>query len=133
MKRVALFLPSLFLTCVLFAQGNSTIRYDNKIVFTKVEIESKFPGGINAWASFLQKNLVYPTKALRKRVQGDVVVQFVVDDKGKLSHIEAISGPELLRSAAEDVIRKSPEWIPASNKGIKVKSYKKQPIVFRLS
>lgn len=75
---------------------------------------------------------MYLLKALCERVQGQVIVQFVVVDKGKLSHIEAISGSELLRSAAEDVIRKSPDWISAVDKGIKVKSYRKQPIAFRL-
>ncbi len=100
--------------------------------FTKVEIESSFPGGSAGWVRFLNANLVYPGKAIRKKIQGDVVVQFIVSRDGSLSDIEAISGPELLREAAVKVIEMSPKWVPASINGRKVKSYKKQPIMFRL-
>jgi protein TonB len=97
-----------------------------------VEIESDFPGGAAAWLHFLNNNLTYPPKAVRKKVEGTVVVQFIVDKNGTLSDIEAISGPELLQEAAVNVIKNSPNWKPAIQDGKKVKSYKKQPITFRL-
>jgi protein TonB len=97
-----------------------------------VEIESDFPGGVTAWIRFLNNNLTYPPKAVRKKVEGTVVVQFIVDKNGTLSDIEAISGPALLQEAAVNVIKNSPNWKPAIQDGKKVKSYKKQPITFRL-
>jgi len=60
------------------------------------------------------------------------VVQFIVDKNGVLSDIAAISGPELLQAAAVEVIKESPRWKPAIQDGRVVKSYKKQPITFRL-
>ena len=104
----------------------------NDSVFVRVEIESEFPGGATAWARFLSNNLVYPPKAVRKNIEGTVIVQFIVDKQGAVSDIEAISGPELLREAAVNVIKNSPHWKPAVQDGRKVKSYKKQPITFRL-
>jgi protein TonB len=100
--------------------------------FKKVEIESEFPGGIPAWMKFLSENLTYPDKAVRKNIQGTVVLQFIVCTDGSVCDIEAISGPPLLREAAVKALKNTPNWTPAVQGGKKVKSYKKQPITFRL-
>lgn len=102
--------------------------------FVKVEIESTYPGGMAAWARYLNKSLAnnYPQEAIDNEIQGTVVIQFIVDKEGVVSDVEAISGPQELRDAAMKVIKKSGKWIPAEQNGRKVKSYKKQPIVFKL-
>ena len=100
--------------------------------FTKVEIESEYPGGAAAWQRYLNRNLRYPQEAIDNEVQGAVVVQFIVDKEGNVSDVEAISGPQELRAEAVRVIKKSGKWTPAVQNGRQVKSYKKQPIVFRL-
>jgi protein TonB len=100
--------------------------------FIKVEIESEFPGGLSGWSDFLQQNLTYPRKAVRKEIQGTVVLQFIVCTDGTVCDIEAISGPDELREAAVAALKKTPNWIPAIQDGRNVKSYKKQPIVYRL-
>jgi periplasmic protein TonB len=100
--------------------------------FTKVEIESEYPGGIAAWYRYLQKNLVYPDEAVSAEVQGQVVVRFIVDKEGQVSEVEAVSGPNELRDAAVTVIKKSGKWNPAIQNGRKVKSYKSQPVNFKL-
>ena len=100
--------------------------------FTSVEIESQYPGGLSAWAAFLNRNLIYPESAVDKEIQGIVWIQFVVDELGNVSNVTAISGPEELRATAVGVIKKSGKWTPGIQNGQKVKSYKKQPIVFKL-
>jgi len=100
--------------------------------FTKVEIESEYPGGAAAWYRYLSKNLVYPDEAVSAEIQGQVVVRFIVDKEGNVSDVEAVSGPEELRDAAVRVIKKSGNWNPAIQNGRKVKSYKSQPINFKL-
>ena len=100
--------------------------------FTKVEIESEFPGGMSAWARYLNRNLRYPQDAIDNEVQGTVIVQFIVDKEGNVSDVEAVSGANELRDEAVRVIKKSGKWTPAVQNGRQVKSYKKQPIVFRL-
>jgi len=100
----------------------------------KVEFESEYPGGAAAWNRFLSQNLQYPDKAIRKKIQGTVVIQFIVDKDGSVSDVQAISGPEKggLREEAIRVINISGRWKPAFQNGKKVKSYKKQPFEFRL-
>lgn len=100
--------------------------------FLSVQIESEYPGGIESWRRFLIKSLRYPEEAIEKEIQGVVLVQFIVDKEGNVSDVSAISGPNELRSEAERVIRKSGKWIPASQNGRKVKSYKRQPVTFVL-
>ena len=102
--------------------------------FTKVEIESDFPGGASAWLRYLNKNLRYPDDAVNNEIQGTIVVQFIVDKEGNVSDVQAISGPDNggLREEAVRVIKKSGKWTPAVQNGRNVKSYKKQPIVFKL-
>ena len=102
--------------------------------FTKVEIESEYPGGPSAWLRYLNKNFRYPDDAVNNEIQGTVVVQFIVDKEGNVSDVQAISGPENggLREEAVRVIKKSGKWTPAVQNGRQVKSYKKQPIVFKL-
>ena len=117
-----------------YSQETVIVTFDTAYngVFARVEKESEFPGGRQGWINFLTENLVYPTKAQKRGIQGTVVVQFIVNKDGSLTDIEAISGPEELRSAAVKAMKKSPKWIPAEQSGKKVKSYKKQPIAFRL-
>jgi len=100
--------------------------------FTKVEIESSYPGGNAAWQRYLNKSLRYPQEAIDNEIQGAIIVQFIVDKEGNVSDVEAISGPNELREEAVRVIKKSGKWTPAVQNGRQVKSYKKQPIVFRL-
>jgi periplasmic protein TonB len=102
--------------------------------FTKVEIESEFPGGAGAWLRYLNKNLRYPDDAVNNEIQGTVIVQFIVDKEGNVSDVTPISGPDNggLREEAVRVIKKSGKWTPAVQNGRQVKSYKKQPIVFKL-
>jgi protein TonB len=100
--------------------------------FTKVEIESMYPGGSRAWERFLRNNLRFPDEAAEVGVEGFVVVQFIVDVEGNVSDVVAVSGPKELQAEAIRVIKKSGKWSPAIQNGRKVKSYKKQPLGFKL-
>lgn len=107
---------------------------DDDGIFRSVEIESSFPGGTQAWARFLNKNLRYPDEAMNNGVEGTVMVQFIVDKEGHISDAVAISGPESggLREEAIRVIKKSGQWTPAVQNGRYVKSYKRQPVIFKI-
>jgi protein TonB len=103
-------------------------------VFLSVQIESSYPGGIEAWRRFLIKNLSnnYPQEAADQGIKGKVVVMFIVDRDGNVSDVHAIDGPKELHELAMRVIKKSGKWQPAQQNGKIVNSYKRQPIVFTL-
>jgi protein TonB len=128
---LALFLATMICT----AQDTTTRKQDTaKRTFTIVEISPLFPGGTSAWQAFLGKNLRYPDEALGNEIQGDIVVQFDVDEDGNTSNIKAISGPKKggLREEAIQIIRISGKWEPASRNGVKIKSWRKETISFKL-
>lgn len=101
--------------------------------YTKVEIESEFPGGPKAWFKFLSEHLVYPKKAIRKKIEGTVLLQFIVDKQGNITDLQALSGDPILQEAALKAMAESPKWVPAVQNGRVVKSYKKQPIIFKIT
>jgi protein TonB len=95
--------------------------------------ESEFRGGVDMWVRYLQQNLRYPDRAMKNDTQGMVVVQFVVDTGGNIEEIDLYKSVEYtLDDEAKRLIIKSPKWSAATQEGRKVKSYKRQPIVFRL-
>ncbi|HEY4148395.1 MAG TPA: energy transducer TonB [Chitinophagaceae bacterium] len=102
--------------------------------FMKVEKESEYPGGPNAWRKFLERNLYnnLPQEAVDQGIQGSVVIRFIVDIDGTVSDVTPISGPKEYQAAAINVIRKSGKWTPALQNGRQVKSYKSQMITIKL-
>ena len=133
-------LATLSLTSTLIAKAQDTAsqaqsqQADDDRTFTKVEIEAAFPGGSPAWLRYLTKNLNYPREAVKNKIEGTVIVQFIVDKEGRVSDVQAIMGPETggLREEAVRVIKNCGRWMPAIQNGRQVKSYKKQPVVFKL-
>jgi protein TonB len=102
-----------------------------KINSGDIEKESDFPGGQFGWISYLNSNLHYPERAENIHKEGEVITQFVVDEQGKVHSAEIVQSVEYsLDQEALRIINESPNWIPGTINGKKVKSYKKQPIAF---
>jgi protein TonB len=116
------------------APAKDTVVVDSR-VYTKTEIEAQYPGGGDAWLYFLNHNLRYPDDAVNNKVQGMVMVQFIVNKDSTISDVLAIFGPDKggLREEAVRVITLSGRWIPAKQNGNAVRSYKKQPVIFKLT
>ena len=103
------------------------------IIFTKVEFEADYPGGQQGWIKYLTSHLHYPDAAVKKNIQGTVVMQFIVNTDGKITDVKAISGPEALKAESIRAIKQSGTWIPAKQNGVNVRAYKKQPITYKLA
>lgn len=103
-------------------------------VLLKPEVEPQYPGGAVAWQQYLIKTLRYPQSAQELKVQGTVVIQFIVEKNGTIRDVKALSGPEKggLKEEAIQVVQNSGAWIPAKEHGQIVVAYKRQPIIFRV-
>jgi periplasmic protein TonB len=105
----------------------------NEKIDTTRQKESEYPGGMSQWIRFELKNLVYPERAINQEIQGQVKILFMVDTNGVVDEpyiqksVEYSLDQESLR-----IIKASGNWEPATKDGIKVKSYKIQPINFKL-
>ena len=98
----------------------------------KVEVEAEYPGGRNGWNDYLLKNLVYPKQAIDQQVQGQVLVEFVVDSVGNVRDVHCVSGPVPLQKTSIDIVSNSGRWTPAMDQGKAVSSWKMQPMVYHL-
>jgi periplasmic protein TonB len=104
---------------------------DEDMVFIKVEIDASFPGGAEAWAQYVRKEIEAHQDELTETDFGTCVVKFIVDKKGNVSAVEATSMKgSKLAEVATNIIRKGPNWIPAQQNGRYVNAYRLQPVSF---
>lgn len=98
-----------------------------------VEVKAKFPGGEDALAQFLKEHIKYPPKAAKKRIQGRVDVEFMVDKTGKVHDVRVVESVDKdLDKEALRVCRLLPDFIPATVNGEPVEVLFKLPIKFNI-
>ncbi|WP_460694696.1 energy transducer TonB [Mucilaginibacter puniceus] len=128
---------------------NFTLSYDNsngaKIfkvvdnsvdnqVFTVLETQPTFPGGIKNFLQYIANNVKYPAEDRKNNLQGKVIVQFVIETNGSLTDIKAIRSPSnTMSEEAVRVVSSSPKWIPGMQGGSFVRSQFTVPINFTLN
>lgn len=139
LKQGMVFVFSLLFAGTVFSQKTDTTvvantpQSDDDIVFIKADVPAEFPGGVEGWLKYLTANLKYPKKALRKKAQGAVKVQFVVSKDGSVSQVAALNDPGYgFAEEAIRVIRESGRWKPAMQNGYIGKYRHVQVIVFSL-
>ena len=86
---------------------------------------------------FLQKwvytYMKYPDEAVRNGIQGRVLVDFIINENGKVQDVKVLKGVDpLLDEEAVRIISGSPDWKPGRLRGQKVKSEISLYVEFRL-
>ncbi len=98
-----------------------------------VDVNPRFPGGDDARLYYLRQNIRYPDEAVRNRIQGVVMVVFVVETDGSISRVKVAGhlgggcDEEAMR-----VTRAMPRWEPGKRNGKPVRVLVRMPIVFRI-
>lgn len=138
--KIYLLATLFFIGCTIQAQINpressatfSTNEKEKDSVYANPEIEPVYPGGQLAWKRYLKEMLQYPYEAIEKGIQGDIIIQFIVDINGKVSNIKFVKGDPILAKEGLRLIKKSGKWTPGVHGGRLVKSYKLQTINFKI-
>lgn len=106
---------------------------DNPLNFQVVERLPEFPGGMSAFVQWLTKNLKYPLTAQRAKLQGTVLVSFIVNKDGTIADRKVVksASPELDREALR-VLQLMPKWKPGEDHGKPCRTYVCIPVVFKL-
>src|SRR5205807_8745513 len=86
------------------ADENTTVPVPPPIVKTPQKPRTQTLGVINGRASYLPKP-IYSAAAIAIHAEGKVDVQVTIDETGKVTSANAVSGHILLRSAAEQAAR----------------------------
>ena len=106
---------------------------DGEEIFYFCDEMPKFLGGQKELEKFLADNIVYPKEAIEKRIEGTVLVRFVVRKDGKISDITLLRSPhKLLSEEAIRVVKKMSKWKPGTQEGMPVNVYFILPIEFQL-
>ena len=131
-KFIIMALMALFGLTTVSAQ-KTVVAKKNQQVFDVVEKMPEYPGGQAALFEYLQKNVKYPADAEKKKVEGRVLVTFVVNTDGSITDIEVVrkTFPSLDAEAVR-VISGMPRWKPGEQKVQKVRVKYTVPLTFRL-
>lgn len=130
------------LTCgekPLFRPGSgreSRSRDAATVSYFECDARPTFLGSANP-ETFMRKwvyqYLRYPSDAVSEGVQGNVVVDFVIDQRGKVTDVRIRRGvDERLDAEALRVIKASPDWKPGRKNGKKVRTELSVTVEFRL-
>jgi len=127
-----------------------TIESGEEEIFKIVEQMPRFPGceemksedekarcSQSKLLSYLYKNISYPTLAKEAGVQGQVVVQFVVDKEGSITNIKLLRDigagcGDVAMSVIKSMNLMGKRWTPGKQRGKPVKVIFTLPIKFKL-
>lgn len=102
-------------------------------IFTVVEEQPEFQGGMKKLGEYLSQNLKYPAAAQKVNAEGRVFIRFVVTKSGEITDVKVLKGIGF--GADEEAVRvvsNMPRWKPGmqSGKAVNVQYY--LPINFQL-
>ncbi len=95
--------------------------------------QANYPGGISKFYTFVQKNVVYPEKAILNNIEGVVAIEFTVDKLGNLKDFLVVK--DIGYGCSEEVLRvvkTSRKWNSAMN-GLPVEQRVSIEIPFKLT
>lgn len=110
----------------------SIVKIDNTTPMegNEVDVLPSYPGGMEAFRAFMQKNLQTPGE-LEEGQTVSVRIKFVVDNNGKLkSFATVLDGGDAYNKEVLRVLKKMPDWIPGKAKGENVSVYHIIPVKF---
>jgi periplasmic protein TonB len=90
-------------------------------------------GGNQAFFDWIEKNQKYPLQARQRKIQGKVIMEFVVQADGSLTDARVV---KRLGSGLDDealrLIKSAPKWEPAMFQGKPIKQKMVLPVLFQL-
>ena len=102
-------------------------------IFRSVEQMPQFPGGEAALMKHIKSQLNYPLEAAQNKIQGRVVIQFVVEKDGSIGEVKVVRSVDNdLDEEAVRLIKSLPKFIPGRHKGQPVAVWYTLPVSFKL-
>ena len=107
--------------------------FSNDQVYTVVEKQPSFPGGVSVLMKYIANNIQYPKEAQEKGLQGRVITAFIIRKDGSIDDIKVMRGIDpLLDKEALRVVQSMPKWEPGEQRGEAVSVRYILPIQFKL-
>lgn len=105
-----------------------------ELPFAVAEVMPLFQGsGLAAFRQWVAEQIVYPEEALKQKIEGRVVLQFIVETDGSVSNVKLLQSPHrLLSEEAIRIVTSSPAWTPGEQRGHKVRVLYTLPVDFHI-
>ena len=98
------------------------------------EVMPSFPGGEDALMRYLERKIEPTQMAIDARVQGTMILQFVVDVDGSIRDVKVLKKVGFgLEALAIDVMKNMPKWKPGRMGTRAVPVFRTQPIKYTLA
>ena len=111
----------------------SDFASDEENCFEEPDVLPEFPGGLDALMYYLGEHIRYPVMAKKNKVQGRVVVRFVVQKTGKVGRVEVLESVDKdLAEEAVRVVKSLPDFTPGLVNDEPVNVWFTLPINFKL-
>lgn len=103
------------------------------VVYDVIETMPQFPGGQGVMMKYLAANIKYPASAVKAKKQGRVIVTFIVQKDGSVTHAKIAKSvdPELDAEALR-IVKGMPKWTPGTQNGKPVSVRYTIPVKFSL-
>jgi protein TonB len=106
---------------------------ENVLCYVITEQMPTYPDGDAALMAFISKNLKYPEEAIKKRIEGKVILGFAIDSIGVVKDVSVLRSLEpTCDKEAIRVVKLLPRWIPGKQDGKKVNVRYTLPVIFKL-
>lgn len=112
---------------------SKVIAYEN-VSDEDLDVYPAYPGGDMALINHCLRNMVYPAEAFVNKIQGDVIVSFIVDTDGSITDVK-VANPvhPALDAEAVRVVKTIPKkFSPGKKDGKAVKTTINLPVKFKL-
>ncbi|MDY4410206.1 MAG: energy transducer TonB [Prevotella sp.] len=111
----------------------SALPQDTAAVLRTVEQLPEFPGGIVEFMKWLTRNLRYPPIAQQQKIQGKVVVSFIINKDGSIASPRIVTSADpILDREAMRVVKMMPRWKPGMEDGKPCRTMFAIPVNFQL-
>ena len=102
-------------------------------VFEDLDNMPEFPGGGKAMMEWLSQNIQYPKEAVDGKIEGRVMISFVIEKDGSVSNAKVFRGiDESLDNEALRVVNAMPNWKPGMQDGQPARARFTIPVSFKL-
>ena len=112
---------------------NVTNDKPSEEIFKSVEQMPCFPGGEAGLMKYIDSHLNYPPEAAQNKIQGRVIVQFVVEKDGSIGEVKVVrSVNKDLDKEAIRLVKSLPDFTPGRQNGQAVPVWYTLPVTFKL-
>lgn len=107
-------------------------------VAERLEVAPRPADGYAAFYEWLYDNITYPEEDRQLRIEGRVMVQFIIEKDGSISNVQLYPGTEgmntkAMEDAALNAVKAAEPWIPGMQDGEPVRVKYQIPIKFKLN